>query len=554
MDLFRKCNKLGTDSLVKLLFYVAGILLIAGYLLMPLPVNAVGEEAGTGDSTEADDGYQPSEYRLADERINEWEDRVLLTAIDQLEYEGHVYYAYGDYVDELISYFTQKDMDLSKEEAEDAISQIQDPNNARAGAQSGYLYQIGGKPKDSDSLIEDGEYDGKVYPEFDESVRFRNEEEYKASDLYLNNKAYIEERTNSVYESQAAMREEMRKLSEADREYQKILASRPANAELTEITASTSLGLTFLIIAAILLIATFAIIIYGWRNGTITLTLGLDDENWNRSNTHAQRHRIRKISAAILIVIVAFDIFVVYEGLTLHSTLGSNNYIEEAMDEGGICQNGYMRFREDVHAFLGKNKLPQNTLDLALTYRDYRFDYIKGTRSAMKNGSDEVVYKGIQESVEAQIDLMAYVTKQDSGAVVSGINDLYEDSLSTSIGVFINKLRSSLRGHYIAGYIISIVGLLLAVAMMVVERHDIYKGIKDIAIGAVAGTALWAVNTAYFALAFDKTGIGLADDSVYVMFTNAMKGMTPFMLILLSISAVISVLLFLTSVLMRRNS
>jgi len=514
---------------------------------MSLNVYAEGEE-------EASDGYQPTEYRLADESINEWEDRVLIAAMDTLENEGRVYYAYGDYVEELVSYFTKDDLNLSKGEANDAIKQIKDPVNAKTGAQSGYLYQIGGKPKNEDSIIEEGEYDGKVYPEFDKNVRFKNESEYKNSDLYKNNKEYIDERTNTVYESKSAMREEMKQLAEADRKYQKTLSKRPKDDSVNEFIAPENAGVVFAAISAAILLITIAVIIIGWRNSTVSLLLGLDDESWNRGNTHRDRHRIRKISAIVLAIVIAIDLVVLYTGITYHSTYGSNNYVEQAMDEGGVCQHSYMQFRDDVHTLLGQHYLPQNTLDLAMTYRNYRFDYVKGTRSAIKNGSDEVTYRGIQESIEPQIELMAYITKNDSDTIKAGVEDIYSESLSTSVGMFINKLRKSISVYYIAGFIMSMISLIMAAIMIVIERRSIYRGVGNLATGALAGTAVWGALTAVISLKVDASQIGFEDDAVYVTNTYAVNGLTTIMMTLLGISAVASLMIFVTSKIMQRKA
>ncbi|MBR3124481.1 MAG: hypothetical protein IKF42_03510 [Mogibacterium sp.] len=538
--------------LAPLLVFLATIFFIGTCQTFAAGENA-GQTSGETDSTELSDGYEPSEYRLANDAINEWEDRVLIAATGRYESEGRVYYAYSDYVDELISYFTKDDLELTEKDAKDAIAQITDPNNAKAGAMSGYLYQIGGKPKDENTLIDNGEYDGKVYPEFDENVRFANEEEYRASDLYLNNKAYLEERTNTVYESQSAMRKEMKDLAKADRIYQKILSAKPADASITEITASKGAGIAFAIVSGLLLILTAAAVFYGWRSSTISILIGPDDERWNRGNTHKDRHRIRKITAILLAAVVAIDLAVACSGLTYYSTFGSNKFMEEATDKGGICQHSYMQFRDNVHDFLSKNSMPINALDRALTYRDYRFDYIKGIKSAIKNGSGEVVYRGIQESVESQIDLLAYVTKKDSKEVVSGINEMYEESLSAETGLFIHDLRESLKGPYVIGFILSIMSLLLAAVMMVFERHNIYKGIKDLAIGALAGTALWGVITAAAAIVLKSGPPAIADDQVYVLLNTAGGGILPFMLVLLGIAMAVSAILFGTSWLMERR-
>ena len=520
------------------------------------PAFAVGEDEETADAdaAETEESYTPSEYRLANSNINEWEDRVLIAATGRLTNEGRVYYAYGDYVDELISYFVKDDLDLSEADAKDAIAQIEDPQNAKAGAQSGYLYQIGGKPKDSDSLIEDGEYDGEIYPEFDGSVRFANEGEYRNSDLYLNNKAFIEDRTGTVYESKSAMRKEMKQLAASDRTYKKLLSERPEGAAVTELTMPKGLSVLYMVLGAVMLLLTAVVIVNAWRTGAVSAFRGLDDESWTLKTSAKRRRRTRRTSAVILAVTVAIDLAMIFAGLTYNSTFGSDGYIEDAMDRGGICQHGYMDFRDDVHGLLTENSLPQNSLDLALTYRDYRFDYIKGIRSAMKNGSDDVAYRGIQESVEAQIDLMAYVAKKDSSNVVSGVSRLFEDSMSTDIGVFVYKLRKSMKPFCLIGFVLYLISLVLAALMMVVERRDVYHGIRDLAFGVLGGTVLWGIALACAAFIYDPAAAGLAGDGVYVMYRMAMEGAPHVMLVLLIISAAAAAVLFATSAYMRRRS
>ncbi len=528
--------------------------IVAVLMLATIAFCCVTPGAYAAEEDEVDDGYTPSSYREANENINEWEDRVLIAAMDTLTSEGRVYFAYGDYVEELASYFAKDDLDLSQKDAKDAIDQIKDPANAKAGAQSGYLYQVGGKPKESDSLVEEGEYDGKVYAEFDKDTRYKNESEYRKSALYKNNKAYIDERTNTVYESKAAMREEMKQLAASDRDYQKIISGKPSPADIEAIEAPNSLGIAFMIIAIALLALTLVIIMFGWRKGTISLLLGMDDESWNRGNSRKDRHRIRKVSAILLAVVIALDLAVVYAGLAFHSTYGSNNFIEQAMDEAGICQHSYMDFRDDVHDFLKDQSLPQNSLDIAMTYRGYRFDYVKGTRAAIKDGNADVVYRGIQESVQAQIDLMAYVTKQDSKKVEEGVDEIYNDSLSTSVGTFVYKLRNSLSGPYRIGLIISVISLILATIMIVLERHNVYRGVGDLAVGALAGTVIWGAITALVIMMFNAEAIGFSDDAVYATNVMAANNLAPVILTILGISAVASILVFVTSKIMQKRS
>lgn len=523
------------------------------FCMISVPVLAAPGDAQTGTNAEGSAQTDAAGAGTADTKLNQWEQEVLDQAGQTMDYEGRVYYAYGAYMKQLRSYLEGDDINMTEKEGKDAVKQLKDPNNAKAGAQSGYLYQVGGKPLESESLSGEEEYDGQLYPEFDPNKRFNNEAEYKASDLYKNNRKYILDRTNLVYESQRAMRQEMREIAAADRDYKYTLMRRPADAGIESITAPEEAGLFFTIAEAFFLALVIALVIWNWKNGTISMLLDPDAEHWNRRNTHRQRHRIRIISAVILIVIVALNLTVTYTALTIHSTAGSDRYIEQATDDGGICQHNFMEFRNQTHRYLGQNNIPQNTLDLVLTYRDYRFDYVKGNRSAMRDGDEEPVYRGVEEAIEGQIDLMAYLTKQDSDKIVSGVSGIYEGTLSNDIGLFIYQMRDSVRSHYLIGFILGIVAMILGMVMLLVQRHYVFTGMKDLAIGGLAATGLWGLLTALAAFVLKPAQIGLSSDAVYVMFQSAVSGLVPFMLVLLAVSGATSFILLGLSIWMLRR-
>ena len=103
-------------------------------------------------------------------------------------------------------------------------------------------------------------------------------------------------------------------------------------------------------------------------------------------------------------------------------------------------------------------------------------------------------------------------------------------------------------------YILTVISLILASVMLVLERHNIYRGLRNLAVGAIAGSAVWGGITLLAVLNADTAQIGMADDQVYVMLSTAVRGIPQVMLILLGVGILASTVLLVVSARMQRRS
>ncbi len=472
--------------------------------------------------------------------INEWEEKVVKEGSKKLTYRGRVYYAYQEHVDELLYYLNKKEIDLNQADAEDAIRQLNDPSNAKQGAMQGYLYQIGGKPKKG-AISTASDYDGKVYKEFNKKVRFKNEEEYKKSKLYKNNKQYIDTRQTVGYKNLDAMREEIREISQDDREYESILRTRSGRGDIEGLEISESSGLVFLVIEIVLLLIVIVLFLRGKKEGTMPSL-----NKFIPKNTHEDRKRIRKSTSIILVFIIAFELIVTFTGITYSRTIGSNSYIDDAMELGGVYQSAYMGFREDVHKYLKKNKVSQNALDLAMPYRNYMNDFKNVNNSSMRTGNNNLRVDGIKDIIKDQVKLMAYVVKKDSKQITKKVDVLYKRSMSNETGMFIYEFRNSIGIIYKIALLIAWITLFLSTAILVLQKHHPFNGLKDVAKGTAFGTFLWGVITAYMALMFDGTVFSIESDNAYVTVQKIIEGLSLPMSIMFAGGTLLTVLLFST--------
>lgn len=100
-------------------------------------------------------------YVYAAGNINGNEARVIAAARGSFEYEGETYVAKQSYVDRLIGTLSAEDVDLTSEQADDAIDAIY--SNVGNGVEAGYLVKAGST--EDDQVKEPGDDDTGEAPE-----------------------------------------------------------------------------------------------------------------------------------------------------------------------------------------------------------------------------------------------------------------------------------------------------------------------------------------------------------------------------------------------------
>ena len=475
----------------------------------------------------------------------------------QFSCDGRIYMAYGSYISQMERYMKQDGVDLSDSETADAIRMLQDPQNVRTGAASGYFYQIGGKPVHKDGMG-GTDYDGKLFPEFSQDMeRFWDRTEYHKSALYKNNKKYIEESGNHVYESQTAMRRELREVMTMSRVYNNTLRQRPANPSVTAIPVSSGKGMILTAAEIGLLILTVVVFAGLWKKRTLIF---FNEASHRRAgSTHEDRKKARKAASTVMILSVGLNLCVAFSGITYLTTAASDRYVEESMDNSGVSQHAYTIFRDDVHNYLKSRKIPQNSLDIALTYRDFSLDQTSGIqwsqpkqeKTSKANG--EATEAVLPESVDGQLQLMAYISKNDNNTLRADLLNIYRKDLSTDGGTVIAQLRDDVSHRFMVPLILGVVNLILGILILLSEHHYLHRGIKELTRGLALGLGLWTLALGFFIITKPYQSLALKSDDGYVLWNTVMSGATTTMLTLLGGGAVITILLGFVSRQMRKN-
>lgn len=514
------------------------------------------EEEGSSDAKGAI--ITDYDYDIPDtEGLSDNELKISHLIRQQFSCDGRIYMAYGSYISQMERYMKQDGVDLSDSETADAIRMLQDPQNVRTGAASGYFYQIGGKPANKDGMG-GTDYDGKLFPEFSQDMeRFWDKTEYHKSALYKNNKKYIEESGNHVYESQTAMRRELREVMTMSRVYNNTLRQRPANPSVTAIPVSSGKGMILTAAEIGLLILTVVVFAGLWKKRTLIF---FNEASHRRAgSTHEDRKKARKAASTVMILSVGLNLCVAFSGITYLTTAASDRYVEESMDNSGVSQHAYTIFRDDVHNYLKSRKIPQNSLDIALTYRDFSLDQASGIQwsqakkesgSKSENGTSEAV---LPESVEGQLQLMAYISKNDNNTLRADLLNIYRKDLSTDGGTVIAQLRDDVSHRFMVPFILGVVNLILGILILLSEHHYLHRGIKELTRGLALGLGLWTLALGFFTITKPYQSLALKSDDGYVLWNTMMNGATTTMLALLGGGAVITILLGFVSRQMRKN-
>lgn len=122
--------------------------------------------------------------------INANEARLVRAASGTFKHEGKKYRASAQYVDELRSYLSQDDVDLTSADVDSLISDMN--ANVAAGVQDGYLEELGGESGEAD-LEEAGPTEDKAGETSDDGSEESDEEQIAADEKKEESDAGVEE-------------------------------------------------------------------------------------------------------------------------------------------------------------------------------------------------------------------------------------------------------------------------------------------------------------------------------------------------------------------------
>ncbi|MDE6432725.1 MAG: hypothetical protein K2L07_00675 [Lachnospiraceae bacterium] len=328
--------------------------------------------------------------------INSNEARVISAASGTFIYDGKIYKAGTAYINSLISYLSADDVDLSAEQADEAISMMY--ANIAEGVNNGYLYEVGGDnntQQTEESTTEAGQKpgaDGKTDIDGKEGQDKNTTEDKMPSDDEMDvwdamsNQTEAKKELSKRPEKQSADAEV--KLEGSDivittKDKKKVSFSRNENIVSDQmILAIDGIAIILLVITLICGIILFA---------TKCMTFRKNRKRKARPG-HSKRRKIRHNTRAVLTVTTAISLFWLLMMVGIYVSLFNKDAIMQNMQSSGYFRYAYSEyvseFATDALELDDIESLKEEAKQIK-KYEDFLFD-VKQNSIMILNGNLDV--------------------------------------------------------------------------------------------------------------------------------------------------------------------
>lgn len=467
--------------------------------------------------------------------MNGAESGIYGAASGTFEYNGKLYRAYDEYLSQLAGYLCRDDVNLDESQASAAISKMY--ANVGAGVAQGYLYQVGQVEDDKQEYFRDNEKEEKP---------MKDEDEYLKSKLYLENQEKIDSQNALLLEdNKRARKERAKNLKDAQDAFANTLAKRPniwadgqgvsgdgaqgsstqgnqqingqaqdkigglVNQKTIDFCAGVTLGIG---IGSLVIILVVAILLFGNKCFAF--------QKKKKHHGHHKRKKIRKISAGVLIAVVAINGAV---GLgALGYRLGFTTYegVKTGIDASGIYHIHYEELMGAIQDNLEEYNLSARLCDQIVTYSDFQFDCEKSTKAQLKGKSAKSTHSGVEEKIAMQMENVAYLQEKDAEKFAEEIIQIYREKTQLEIGPAIYEMRRQVKKGFAAGASMCVVNGLCALVLLVIGQRRLKRGFGIGFFGALAAWAAFGAIVAFVMISKCYENLAIANDELYVFAVN----------------------------------
>lgn len=443
----------------------------------------------------------PSRMALAG-GINGNEASVISAASGTFTYEGKEYKAGSAYINSLTGYLSADAVDLTAEEASEAIAMMY--ANVAQGVAQGYLYEVGaggdssteaeqGDEADEDSTekdasnkgSEDEPEDGKQddsskQDDTTESTQQTSElDVWEAMSTPTENKSKLEARPEKEEASAAVeLDDDGIVVTTKDNEPISISKDKPI------VSDTVVLGLS--VIAGIMLGITIVcgVILFAKKCMSFKKRKGR-----KARPGHSKRRKIRHYTRAVLTVTTAISLIGIAILLGLYVSLFNNDAIMQNMQS-----SGYFRY----------------------AYSQYVAEQAANTMENLKAG------KGLEETPKIQTyDEYLFTIKQNSLKVLNG--DMEIVIPDSNVAPYIYNLKTSYMAIFVKAGISLILSAVFGILLMIFMDQRRERGVKHTAVSVLVASGVMAVLTLVMLIYKPYTLLYIEPDYLYLFLIECIK-------------------------------
>lgn len=445
--------------------------------------------------------------------INGNEASVIAAASGTFSYNGKTYKAGAAYINSLTSYLSADDVDLTAEQASEAISTMY--ANIAQGVEQGYLYEVGANDstttEQESTSGESDEDEASSDDEDEEEDGKKKDSDKEKTDSNAQTTGSAQQQTQdelNVWEAMSNPNENKKKLEERPEkedasaavqlESEGIVVTTKSNEELSiskdKPIVSDSVILILTIVAGLILAITIicGAILFAKKCMSFKKVKGR-----KARPGHSKRRRIRRYTRGVLTVTTGISMTGIALLLGLYVSLFNNDAIMQNMQSSGYFRYAYSQYIAEQ--------------------ADVIVDGLKKSASA-----DGLTNEDTESASELQTyDEYLFTIKQNSLKVLGGDMDIVIPD--SNVAPYIYNLKTSFMEIFVKAGISLIASAIFGILLMVFMDQRRERGVKHTAVAILIASGVMAVLTLIMLVYKPYTLLYIEPDYLYLFLMECIK-------------------------------
>lgn len=385
--------------------------------------------------------------------INAAEARIIAVASGTFTYDGKTYKAYSSYVNELYTYLSQDDVDLSDAQANKVISYIY--SNVLKGLESGYIYLVAEPEENNTDLEKEAPEEVKEAEEREASREASKKKAQDASDKE------VEKMFRDIDEGHKD-RTSNSKRKATDTDATVIMTDN--SIVITDGDNETVLNVNESIIpewiGSTLIITGISVLVINVLMFIILEIKGCMRFKYNKKNKpkkgHRTRRKIRKFCRRVLTVTTSVSVTTMLISLAIAIGLFNNDRIIN-----NIQSSGYFRY----------------------SYTEYLTEVAERNAKAASESEED----GTEITEEEPLSYDEFLIREKKALDNMEASPL---SVNRSLAPYISRMQTDMKSSLIISAILLILATIIANVCNIFMDRKRDRGIKSIAISTIIGTVI----------------------------------------------------------------
>ena len=445
--------------------------------------------------------------------INGNEARVISAASGTFTYDGKTYRAGSAYINSLISYLSADDVDLTAEQANEAISMMY--ASIADGIEQGYLYEVTNNSTTEDSSTETTDEQSEKTNK-DSSDKKDNEEQGDGSTETSSSNSEVD-----VWEAMSNPTDNKKKLEErpekdkaeasVQMESDEIVVTTKGQGQITISKEGSIVPEWFLKAIAVLAVGIFAITIVCAVILFATKCMCFKKKKGRKPRPgHSKRRKYRHNTRAVLTVTTAISAIGVLLMIGVYMALFNKDAIMQNMQSSGYFRYAYSEYitslAEEVQKSAAEGNLDAAGMEKIQSYEDYLF-----------------------------------TIKQSSLKVLDGDMDVIVPD--SNVAPYIYNLKVSYMQMFRMAGIFMILNVIIGIILMIFMDQRRERGVKHTAFSILSASLVMVVFTLVMTISKPYTQLYIEPDYLYLFLMECIQRCITIMTSVTAFGVVIGALL-----------